>query len=220
MKFFLIITLFISSFTSFSQSELDSIMINQINNLRKNPKSYIPLVEKYIYSQKKVVRLISNSQVVAISAHTGNMDKYNNIVSEKSYSGIDVINIKIKTAEELINVLKNTEPLNKLTYNHNMNLITDSHGSFLDSTNTIGHFGPNGERVYQRFEKTKKIVTENVIKMSITEYQNKDISKVILDLLIDSFIETRGHRKNLLDPDKKYISVYISEKVCVQNFGE
>jgi uncharacterized protein YkwD len=154
------------------------------------------------------------------SVSSGNMDKNNEMINTKTINDPkEIIRKNISAARELIVILNKIEPLNELTYNSEMDSITDSHGKYLDSVKKFGHFGPNGERVYQRFKPTKLNVSENLVSINKKEIDNKDFSQAILILLIDAFIEGRGHRKNLLNPDIKYISVYISDKLCVQNFG-
>lgn len=221
MKNLVLFLVFFIGFNSFSQTELDSIMISQINSMRTNPKSYIPKVKKYIELQKQMLAFVSNPNVkTKMTNHSGNMDKNNKMVNVKTINDPkQIIRVKIKTAEELIDVLNSIEPLNELRYNSEMDSITDSHGRYLDSTNTTGHFGPNGERPSDRFKKTKLNVSENIVSINEKEIKNKDFTQAILALLVDAFIETRGHRENLLNPDSKFISVYISNRICVQNFG-
>lgn len=221
MKNLVLFLVFFIGFNSFSQTELDSIMISQINSIRTNPKSYIPKVKKYIELQKKMLTFMNNSNVnVKMTNYSGNMDKNNKMVNVKTTNDPkQIIRTRIRSAEELIDVLNSIEPLNKLTYNSEMDSITDSHGRYLDNTNTTGHFGPNGEKVSTRFKKTKLNVSENIVSINEKEIKNKDFTQAILALLVDAFIETRGHRENLLNPDSKFISVYISDRICVQNFG-
>ena len=201
-----------------AQTGMDSIMVNEINKVRSNPKSYIPVVEKYIELQKRQLKSIKDGKST-ISSTSGTITKSNGIKSSKRISGTAVVKRNIRAAKELIIELKNMKPLNELIFCQSIDSISNSHGKYLDSVKVRGHFGLNGQTLTDRFEGFKlKGVTENVCCVGSFIYITNDVTPIILMLLVDSGIKSRGHRKNLLNPKSNFIGIYMSKYVCVQNF--
>lgn len=202
-----------------AQTGMDSIMVNEINKVRTNPKSYIPLIEDYIKMKGDMLVKIK-SKKMKITSTSGKMTKTNGIKNAKRISGTAVIIRDIKAARELISILKKMKPVNELIFCQSIDSVTNSHGKYLDSVNVRGHFGPNGETLSERFSGFKlNGITENVSSVGSFVYAKKDVKPIIISLLVDGGIKTRGHRKNLLDPKSKFIGIYMSKKSCVQNFG-
>lgn len=202
-----------------SQTGMDSLIFSEINNVRTNPKSYIPLIESYILTQEKMKSLIRKGKFKTTST-SGTMTSDNKMKNPKTISGISCVNRNIIAAKELILELKKIKKLNPLTFNLSMDSITDEHGKYLDSTNARGHYGPNKETLSNRFNGTTlKKISENVCSVGSFVYKTKNVKPIIINLLVDAGIDNRGHRKNILDRKVKFISVYISKKTCVQNFA-
>jgi len=219
MKILLTIFLFIISHLIISQKGMDSLIFNEINNIRTNPKSYIPLIESYILTQEKMKDLIRKGRFKTIST-SGVMTSDNKMKNPKTISGISCINRNILAAKELILELKKLKKLNPLIFNSSMDSITDKHGKYLDSTNVRGHYGPNKETLNDRFKSLNlRIISENVCSVGSFVYKKQNVKPIIINLLVDAGIDNRGHRKNILDPKVKFISVYMSKKTCVQNFS-
>jgi uncharacterized protein YkwD len=175
---------------TFSSREIQ--MIGEINELRVNPKSFVPKIEVYITMCNKKLRRIENGTLTT----TGD------------------IKAQILAAEELIEVLNNTPPLNELVSNNNMFLVSKAHGQYLKSIDGSSHKSANGDFATQRMTNTNvNNVTENIVN------DNGMITPTIILLLVDAGIESRGHRINLLDPNAKFISVYTNGSTWVQNFA-
>jgi len=203
----------------YAQANLDSLLINEINILRTNPKSYIPLIEQYIAFQESRLKSIKSGNL-KVESISGTMNNSNNMECHKKLTDEDVINRNITSAKEAIIVLTNLKPLNPLEYNKEMDIITDSQGKYLESINKVGHYGPNGNTVGDRFNNSKyRNVSENVGSLNTFSYNTKDFKPMILGMIIDSGVETRGHRNNLLNEQSKYISVYVSKFIIIQNFA-
>ncbi len=203
----------------YAQANLDSLLINEINILRTNPKSYIPLIEQYIVFQESRLESIKSGNL-KVESISGTMNNSNNMECHKKLTDEDVINRNITSAKEAIIVLKNLKPLNPLEYSKEMDIITDSQGKYLESNNKFGHYGPKGNTVGDRFNNSKyRNVTENVGSLNTFSYNTKDFKPMILGMIIDSGVETRGHRNNLLNENSKYISVYVSKFIIIQNFA-
>ena len=219
MRNLLITLLVIITVSTTAQTSMDSLIFNEINNLRSDPKSYIPLVIDYVINQKNRINRIKEGKT-KVSSTNGTMTKHNGMVNTKTVTGIKLFNRNIKAAEELLLILDNIKPLNKLLYSKDMDTITDKHGKYLDSTNVRGHYGPNKETLNDRFNYLNlRIISENVCSVGSFVYKSQNVKPIIITLLVDAGIDNRGHRKNILDPKVKFISVYMSKKTCVQNFA-
>ena len=219
MKILLTISLFIISHLLLAQKGMDSLIFSEINKVRTNPKSYIPLIESYILTQEKMKLLIKKGRFKTTST-SGIMTSDNKMKNPKTISGIQCVNRNIVAAKELILELKKLKNLNSLMFNESMDSITDKHGKYLDSTNTRGHYGPNKETLSDRFNNfTLKKISENVCSVGSFVYKRQNVKPIIVNLLVDAGIDNRGHRKNILDPKARFISIYMSKKTCVQNFA-
>jgi len=189
---FLMLSLVSYSQESDSFTDRELVMVNEINGLRVNPLSYIPKIENYISMCNKKLRMVAEGGLVSNT------------------------NIKrqILAAEELIVLLKNTKPLNKLVANHDMYLVTKAHGKYLKSIKSSTHKSKNGDLAPERMINIKvNNITENIAN------DNGMVTPTIVMLLVDSGISSRGHRTNLLDPNAKFISVYTNGTTWIQNFA-
>lgn len=203
-KLIIILTFTLFTINSIAQTAIEKDMIIEINKLRSNPKSYIPYINKYIESHEFLINLHKKGKLEVRDKNT-----------------VEVLKNNISAAREAIRVLNNTKSLDTLTFNKEMYEITKSHAEYLKSVKKISHIGPNNETVVNRFKDTKILVSENIasgLKESFSVNENYVIN-VIVDLLVDCNVPSRGHRKILLNRKSKFISISINDIVCVQNFG-
>ena len=136
---FLLVTTSISA-----QTGLDSVMLEEINRVRTNPKSYVPLIEDYIKSKQLFLKRIKSGTTKYVSVQ-GTKDKNNKFKPNGvKTSGKSAVLKDIKAARELINTLKKMKPVGELTFCTLMDSITDVQGMYLDSIGRFGHYGPNG----------------------------------------------------------------------------
>ncbi len=197
MKNLITIIFLVLNLVSFAQnsdtlSSREVMMINEINAVRSNPTAFIPNVQNYIKMCNKKLRMLGEGTLISTAD----------------------INGQIEAANELIEVLTNTKPLNELIPNTDMYLITKKHGQYLKSINSSTHESANGDLAPKRMSNANvKGVTENIAN------DNGMINPTILMLLVDAGITSRGHRTNLLDSNAKFISVYTNGTTWVQNFA-
>ncbi len=198
---------------------MDSLIFEEINKVRTKPKSYIPYVKIYIENQEKMKVLVKNGKAKTTS-FSGNMSNDNTVNNVKITTGINLINKNINAANELINILEKLKPVNPLIFNKTIDSISDRHGKYLDASNKRGHYGPNNQTIKDRFKNYNfTYFTENVSSVGSFVYINKNVKPIIINLLVDSGIDNRSHRKNILDPKVKFIGIYVSRKTCIQNFA-
>ncbi|PLX07464.1 MAG: hypothetical protein C0596_11055 [Marinilabiliales bacterium] len=98
-----------------------------------------------------------------------------------------------KTAQELIEILENLEPLPELKYSEVLYESCKKHAKFLKRTG--------------KFQHSDAPYAENI------QYGNEYVRYAIIDLLIDHGVPDRGHRNNLLNPDIREMGVYYIEEV-------
>ena len=211
MKYFITTIILLFPFISFLQTNEEISMVIEINKIRKNPKSYIPQVKKYIKEQEWWMENTSN----AVS-YSGNMDKNNQITSKNTLKGKDVFIRNIASAEDLISVLDTLKPMDTLIFDQKMYKITLSHGQYLKKTNKTGHYGPNGQTLKDRFKNfnSSKKFSENC-------------GTGLINLMVDAGVDGYGHRYNILDRGWNYVSIYYikdhptwGNDYMIQNFRE
>lgn len=232
MKNIVIITFLLVSTVSFSQ--IDSIsadeieLVNQINQLRTNPKSYIPHVEDYIKRQEWFIRLYTQKgckvQAKSTSSHVNkNNDGYGGV----TISGIAMFKRNVDVAKTLIKILDTIKPSQALIINGDMYTITKNHLKYLNGVNKVGHFGKDSTTLDDRM---KSVALKNNFKSYGENCMGNidagdPITKSLTYLLIDAGSDVInkkngfGHRDNLLSKKWKYISVAINNGTWVQNFA-
>ena len=205
MRQFITILLLLLPFFTLTQTTDELKMVSEINKIRKNPKSYIPVVEKYIQNQRWLMENTSNA-----TSYSGVMDKNNNLTNKKVLKGDSVFIRNIEAANNLISVLDTIKPMDTLIFDEKMYKITVFHGQYLKKTNKTGHYGPNGQTVWDRFK--NKSVSENC-------------GTSLINLMVDAGIPNYGHRYNILNRGWKYVSIYYipnhptwGNRYMVQNF--
>ena len=120
MKNLITILFLFIGFVSFSQDSLtprEIQMVNEINAMRVNPKSYIPKIENYINMCNKKLKMITDCKLTT----TGDIEG------------------QIKAANELIEVLSTISPLSELTVSNEMYVLTKAHGEYIKVTGNTEH---------------------------------------------------------------------------------
>ncbi len=172
-------------------------MINELNLVRTNPKGYVTYVENYIKEQEALKKDL--------------------------ISGQEFIEDEIKTAKELIKILKKTPKMNTLTPHKAVYKAAKLHGRELNKTGKIEHQSVNGDMPWTRILRQSselKDGSENLVGGP------SNVRESVMVLLVDSGIPNRGHRKNILNPEWKYVACYEVGNVgdmpfCwVQNFAK
>lgn len=148
-----------------------------LNNLRLNPKSYIPIAE----------------------AHLESFSDENHY---KDKNGRE--NMKIRTREgksavlECIEYLKTAEPVRAVKANSFLEASALDHVQDLSENNTLSHTSTNGDVLQQRIEKhgTWRGTIGEVI-----DCGNNSAENIVLMQIIDDGTPSRGHRLNCMNPD-------------------
>ncbi len=198
MKFLLLLVITILSFTIVGQTSEEIEMITIVNQLRTDPKSFIPVVEDYIKKLKITQEPIFDIKGVTITKRTNNIKSVNHEL--------------ITEAKKLILFLNHVTPVKELMISENLYLIAKTQVTYIDSIKTITHAGKNCNSVTKRFTDNFILCGENcVIAPSLTE--------ALLILLIDSGNNSKGHRTNIFLSSFTKISIAHKNQYWVQDFG-
>lgn len=128
----------------------------------------------------------------------------------------------IATARELIGELRRMAPLSALQPSECIYRAAKKHGLDQKPTGETNHQGTDGSMPWDRVLRECPTFTdgnENIVGGPA------DIRRAVMLLLVDDGIESRGHRRTLLDPNWRYVACYKIGQVgtmpnsWVQNFG-
>ena len=100
--------------------------------------------------------------------------------------------------EECIKVMSSHASLPPLNPDEKLVKMARTHTDKQGKTKEAGHDTPGGKSFKKRFRKYIKkgfVVGENI------SYGEKEARHIVAQLLIDDGVKSRGHRKNILDPD-------------------
>lgn len=126
-----------------------------------------------------------------------------------------------ETYKELVGVLLKQNPLAPLHPDGFLYKHARTHAKDMGKSGQSGHTSSGGKTFNMRMapmQNRYKGVAENC------QYGFKDAAEVIVDLLIDEGVPSRGHRKNILDPVFNRVGVSFEshkkfEVNCVHIFG-
>ena len=151
------------------------------------------------------------------------VEKYIYELKTDRWSDASMIGDEIKTAKELIRELKKTQSMSTLKPHKGLYKASKKHGDEGKKKGSLDHEGSNGSWPWDRGEKYASDLTdtnENLVGGP------DNVRRSVMILLVDSGIEGRGHRKNILNPDWKYTACYEVGQVgdmpnyWVQMFGK
>lgn len=197
MKNLLIIIITLFSFTASAQTVEEVNMVVLVNQVRTNPKSFIPVIEDYITELEDKDNKF-NIKGVVVTKKTNNISKLNE----------ELIN-EAKVLIVFLNKQKSVKPL-KLSLV--LYTISKTHAIYLDSINKLTHVGPNNTSFKTRTKEINSyLIGENCA--------NGDMIHAMIDLLLDFKVVDKGHRANIFNEEYKQISVANIGNVWVQDFS-
>ena len=179
-----------------SPSALEQEIVREINLARQHPKKYALFLEqqKPYYVGKFIKRPGEPT-----------------ILTEEGISAVD----------EAIRFLKSAKPVAPLKYSKGMSRAATDHVKDQGKRGTLGHQGSDhsssGDRV-NRYGTWRLAVGENI---SCGRGKARDI---VMGLIVDDGIPSRGHRENLFDPRYRLVGVACGQHqtfrvMCVIDFA-
>jgi uncharacterized protein YkwD len=177
-------------------SPLENAVVYEINMARTAPKDYTSLLEQSKkYYDKKILRLPGKTPILTKEG--------------------------VRAVVEAIRFLPSTQPPLPLIPSEGMSLGARDHVKDQASSGTGQHTGSDGSQPSNRVNRYgtwEKSIGENI------SYGSNQARDIVMGLIIDDGIPSRGHRKNIFNPDFRVIGVACSphptyRTVCVITFA-
>jgi hypothetical protein len=175
---------------------LENEVVREINLARKGPQEYGSLMQDLL------------------SLYEGNLLKRPGRITILTKEGVSAVN-------EAIEFLNSATPLKPLKHSKGMSRGARDHVKDLVPGGTLGHKGSDnsraGERV-NRYGKWRRQLGENI------SYGHKTAREIVIGLIVDDGVPSRGHRKNIFNSSFNFIGVAcgyhaVYDIMCVTTFA-
>lgn len=177
-------------------SPLENSVVREINTARTAPKDYASFLEQFKkYYDRKILRLPGETPIL-------------------TKEGVRAVN-------EAIRFLRSLQPLPPLIPSKGMSSGARDHVKDQGSSGTGQHKGSDGSQPSDRVNRYgtwEKSLGENI------SYGSDQTRDIVMGLIIDDGVPSRGHRKNIFHSDFRVIGVACGphpdyRTVCVMTFA-
>lgn len=137
-----------------------------------------------------------------------------NFIGLKTQEGVNAV-------YEAAEIMNSTKALGPLKANKTLTLAAQDHAADQSKSGGVGHISQNGltlQNRVERYGKWQHTIGENII------YGANSGIDVVVELLIDDGVKSRGHRTNILQNNFKVVGVACAKhpsygSVCVMDFA-
>ncbi|MEL6354835.1 MAG: CAP domain-containing protein [Cyanobacteria bacterium J06627_28] len=191
-----------SSTGTFSASDwaaLEQNILLEHNRIRQNPQSYIPILE----------------------AHLARMDANGNLPNACGQNCTLITQEGQSAVREAIAFLQNQSPMGPLDTSPAIAQAAKGHAQYQQTTGTVGHSSADGSTFAQRLNRagiTNVTMAENIA------YGPTTAQEVVMNLVIDDGVASRGHRTNIFTAELSLAGVgcdahRVYGSVCVIDYA-
>jgi uncharacterized protein YkwD len=175
-------------------------MLRELNMVRMYPKRYASFAEAYL---KKLQAAAANPPanyylVVKREVRPG-------VYVNDTLRGARIYEQEIRATRELIAVLQSAPALTPLQPDMCLQKVARNHGKYMSELGYLNHTGRDGSAPEERMQKagcrTFLGAGENLAA------HNQSIRQTVLDLLLDTHVPSKSHRKNILEPGFTVVAV-------------
>ncbi len=177
-------------------SPLEHAVVSEINKARTAPKGYASLLEQYKkYYDKKLLKLPGEIPILTKEG--------------------------ARAAVEAIRFLRSAKPVPPMHPSKGMSMGAKDHATDQGSSGSSQHQGSDGSQPWDRVNRYgtwEKSIAENIACGS------DKARNIVVFLIIDDGVSSRGHRKNIFNPDFRVIGIACGHHatyrtICVTTFA-
>lgn len=177
-------------------STLEKAIVDEINTARTNPRGYASFLEEWRRYYDGRLLKIPGERIIM----TG--------------EGTTAVN-------EAIELIRSTNPVPRLRPSKGMSLGAKDHVKDQGSSGSTQHKGSDRSQPWDRVNRYgtwEKSIGENI------SYGNEKARNIVIGLIVDDGVPSRGHRKNIFNPEFRVIGVAFGHHstyrtVCVITFA-
>lgn len=162
-------------------SQIEMEIVEEMNLVRQNPAAYA----RYLENLKKY--------------YDNDLLQFPGKTPVRTQEGV-------KAVEEAIRFLRSAEPVAKLKISEGLSRAARDHVSDQSRSGKTGHIGNDGSKPYERMERYgswEGLSGENIA------YGDDSARMIVMQLIIDDGVPTRGHRENILSQEFRYTGVAV-----------
>ena len=188
----------VRSYTSQEEGSFSKEIAEEMTLLRQNPPAYVTFIEQHLQNFQDDFTYKRENENILIKTKEGK-----------------------KAVIECISVLKEQAPLPEVKPSEILEKAALDHQRDTSKNSLQGHTGSDGSTPQDRVQRHglwQGKMGENI------DYGNKTARDIIVALLIDDGVDSRGHRVNLLNPEFRIVGSAVGTHVmftvcCVMNFA-